>query len=27
MGWSFVPYASMQEQVKTYQHYQYMLEQ
>src|SRR5699024_7868107 len=27
MGWSFVPYASMQEQIKTFQHYQYMLEQ
>src|SRR5699024_9269135 len=27
MGWSFVPNASIQDQINTYQHYQYMLEQ
>lgn len=27
MGWSFVPNASIEEQVNTYQHYKYMLDQ
>lgn len=26
MGWAFVPYATVQEQVNTYHHYQHMLE-
>lgn len=25
MGWAFVPYATVQEQINTYQHYQYIL--